>query len=167
MEIARIAFYKLRQVLGNRGLTLKLTVPMAKCYVFSIPLKGLEGQTLTENLSTKLEAFEMWVHKRNLNLSSTVRVSNTDILNRMGRNRDPMRNEKYRIFQLVMQGKIEGKGRPGRRKTSWLKNLREWYGRSTRFLFRAAASKVQIAMRIASAFDNEFLHPEEVDGRIS
>ena len=37
------------------------------------------------------------------------------------------RNGKYRLLQLVMEGKIEGKRRPGRTKTYWLKNLRDWY----------------------------------------
>jgi len=34
-----------------------------------------------------------------------------------------MRGEKYRILQLIMQGKIEGKRSVGRRRNSWLKNL--------------------------------------------
>ena len=36
------------------------------------------------------------------------------------------RGEKYRILQTIMQGKIQGKRSIGRRRNSWLKNLRDW-----------------------------------------
>jgi hypothetical protein len=61
-----------------------------------------------------------------------------------------MRHDKYRILQLVMQGKIEGKRGPGRRRTSWMKNLRDWFGQSSASLFRAATSKEQIALMVAN-----------------
>ncbi|VEN58388.1 unnamed protein product [Callosobruchus maculatus] len=36
-----------------------------------------------------------------------------------------MRNEhKYRILQNIVQGKVEGRRGPGRRRISWLANLR-------------------------------------------
>jgi hypothetical protein len=52
-----------------------------------------------------------------------------------------IRKGKYRLLQLVMEGKIEGRRRPGRKKTSWLKNLRDWYGQNSVSLFRSAAFK--------------------------
>ena len=99
-----------------------------------------------------------------LRISWTDRVSNVEVLNRMGKEMEVLyevkrrrleyfghiiRNEKYRLLQLVMEGKIEGKGRPGRKKTSWLKKLRDRYGVSSISFFRSAASKVRIAMMIA------------------
>ena len=60
-----------------------------------------------------------------------------------------MRNEKYDLLQLIIQGKIDGRRKPGRRKTSWLKNLRQWFNMSTRSLFRAAVNKVQLARMVA------------------
>ena len=56
-----------------------------------------------------------------------------------------MRNEKYHL--LHVQGKIEGWRAPGRRWTSWMKNLRWRCGKSTTTLFRAAVSKVQTAFK--------------------
>ena len=106
----------------------------------------------------------MWLYRRRLRISWTDRVSNVEVLNRMGKEMEVLyevkrrrleyfghiiRNGKYRLLQLVMEGKIEGKRRPGRRKTSWLKNLRDWYDFSSISLFRSAASKVRIAMMIA------------------
>ncbi|KMQ90631.1 endonuclease-reverse transcriptase [Lasius niger] len=55
------------------------------------------------------------------------------------------RGEKYRFLQLIMQRKIEG-----RRRTSCLKNLRDWYLKSTRLLLRAAVNKVKIAIMVAN-----------------
>ena len=59
-------------------------------------------------------------------------------------------HEKYCLLQLIMEGKIKERRRWGRRKTSWLKNLRDWFGLNSTFLFRAAVSKVRIAMMIAN-----------------
>ena len=165
IETARSAFCRMRPVLSNRYINLKIRIRMAQCYVFSVLLYGLEGWTLTKVLSNKLEAFELWVYRRILRISWRERVRNTEVLERIGKQTEilhkikvrklqyfahVMRNGKYRILQLVMQGKIEGRRKPGRRKTSWIKNLREWYGSSTSELFRAAVSKVQIAMMIAN-----------------
>lgn len=45
---------------------------------------------------------------------------------------DVMRHpEKNFILQLVIQVKIVERRGPGRIRTSWLKNMRQWYGKST------------------------------------
>ena len=61
---------------------------------------------------------------------------------------DVFQNEKYRLLELVIEGKIEGRCRPGRRDTSCLKNLQNWYGTDYVSLFRLAISKIQIALTI-------------------
>ena len=107
----------------------------------------------------------MWVYRRMLKISWTDRVRNTDVLTRMKKEVEVlyeikrrkldyfghvMRNEKYRLLQLVMEGKIEGKRGQGRRKTSWLKNLRDWFDVDSLGLFRAAVDKVKICQMIAN-----------------
>ena len=107
----------------------------------------------------------MWVYRRMLKISWTDRVRNTDVLARMKKEVEVLyeikrrkldyfghviRNEKYRLLQLVMEGKIEGKRKQGRRKTSWLKNLRDWFGVDSLSLFRAAVSKVKICQMKAN-----------------
>ena len=102
----------------------------------------------------------MLMYRRMLRIPWTARVSNVEVLDLMGKELEVIyeikrrrleyfghiiRNGKYRLLQLVMEGKIEGRRRSGRRKTSWLKNLRDWYGQSSVSLFRSAASKVRIA----------------------
>ena len=66
-------------------------------------------------------------------ISRTDRVSNVEVLNRMGKKMEVLyevkrrrleydgniiRNGKYRLLQLVMERKIKGRRSPGRRKTS-------------------------------------------------
>ncbi|XP_039276046.1 uncharacterized protein LOC111043960 [Nilaparvata lugens] len=61
-----------------------------------------------------------------------------------------MRGPKYMILHLIIQGKIVGKRSVGRRRMSWLRNLREAFNCTTNDLFRAAVNKVKIAMMIAN-----------------
>lgn len=165
IEQARGVFEKMRKLLCRRNLSLKTRTRIIRCYVFPVLLYGHEGWTLTKALEKKLTSFEMWLYRRMLRIPWTAHVSNNEVLDRMGKEVEVLydvkrrrleyfghvlRNEKYRLLQLVMEGKIEGRRRPGRRKTSWLKNLRDWYGTDSVSLFRSAVSKVQIALMIAN-----------------
>lgn len=115
----------------------------ARCYVWSVLLYGVETWTLNTKTINKLEAFEMWTYRRILKVPWTERVSNNDILRRMGKDREMLltikrrktaylghliRNPKYQLLQLVVEGKIEGKRGVGRKQMSWLRNIREWTG---------------------------------------
>ena len=138
---------------------------MVPCYVFPVMLYGMEGWTLTQRLEEKIEAFEMWVYRRLLRISWRDRVRNEDVLARLHTDKTlltaiktrkleyfahVMRNKKYHLLHLIIQGKIEGRRSAGRRRTSWLANLRKWYQMNTHTLFRAAASKVKTVMMIAN-----------------
>ncbi|CAH2232884.1 jg1204 [Pararge aegeria aegeria] len=73
----------------------------------------------------------MWCYRRMLRISWTQKVSNVRVLQRVARSRELLRiikkrNERYQLLQLIMMGKVEGKRRVGRRKKSWLRNIREW-----------------------------------------
>jgi len=39
-----------------------------------------------------------------------------------------MRNTKYQFLHLLIEGKIEGRRGIGRKKMSWLRNIRQWTG---------------------------------------
>jgi len=59
------------------------------------------------------------------------RVTNEAVLQRMSNKAkleyfaQVMRNPKYELLHNIIQGKVEGKRGPGRRRTAWLKNLRQ------------------------------------------
>mgnify|MGYP005987598195 CR=1 FL=1 len=57
--------------------------------------------------------------------------------------------------EMVAQSKAESsntsnKQSPSTRKTSWLKNLRDWYGVDMNTLFRIAVNKIKIAMMLTN-----------------
>lgn len=136
-----------------------------RCYIFSVLLYGVETWTLTQSTSKKLEAFEMWCYRRMLKIPWIDKIRNEEVLERLKKEREVlatvkkrkleyfghvMRGEKYEIIKLILQGQIEGRRNAGRRRHSWLKNLRDWFNCPTTSLFRAAASKVKIAIMIAN-----------------
>jgi hypothetical protein len=165
IEQARGVFIKMQDILTNKDLSLDLKMRIVRCYVFPVLLYGMEAWTLTNATERRLQAFELWVYRKILKIHWTDRVQNEVVLRRMKKGLELldniktrklqyfghiMRGEKYRLLQLIIQGKIKGRRGPGRRRISWLRNLRQWYGRSTTSLFRAAVNKVEIALMIAN-----------------
>lgn len=83
----------------------------------------------------------MWCYRRMLKIRWIHRVTNKEVLRRAGKSRELMatmkrrktaylghvlRHERYQLLQVVMMGKVEGKRAVGRRRTSWLSNIRKW-----------------------------------------
>ncbi|XP_045485783.1 uncharacterized protein LOC123689499 [Pieris rapae] len=85
----------------------------------------------------------MWCYRRMLRISWIQKVTNEEVLRRVVMGKKLMRNikqrkvaylghvlrhDRYHLLQLIIMGKIQGKRRVGRRKKSWLRNVREWTG---------------------------------------
>uniref|UniRef100_A0A8D8XQX4 Endonuclease-reverse transcriptase n=1 Tax=Cacopsylla melanoneura TaxID=428564 RepID=A0A8D8XQX4_9HEMI len=165
IEKARATFINMRQLFCNRGINIPLKARLVRCYIFSVLLYGVESWTLTETLMKKLEAFEMWVYRRILRISWVDKVSNERVIQRMNKEKEIVntiktrklqylghisRNpERYKIPLLLLKGKVEGRRGRGRKRTSWLQNLRQWYGKNNSFLFMAATNKAEIANLIS------------------
>ncbi|XP_045537894.1 uncharacterized protein LOC123721881 [Papilio machaon] len=108
----------------------------------------------------------MWCYRRMLRISWIQKVSNVRVLQRVGKNREllqtikqrkvaylghVLRHEKYHLLQLITMGKIAGKRRVGRRKKSWLRNIREWTNiASVEDLFRLAQDRKNFAKLTAN-----------------
>lgn len=68
-----------------------------------------------------------------------------------------MRNEsRFHLLQAILQGKVFGRKGVGRRRISWLKNLRNWFAMNPTQLFRAAVNKVMIVMMPTSGTDRNY-----------
>lgn len=162
---ARRVFNKMRGVFCTKELSLHLKIRLLRCYVFSVLFYGMEAWTLKKNMTDRMEAFELWAYRRILKISWVQKVTNDEVMRRMKKEREiintmkirklqylghVMRGERYRFLQEIMQGKIQGQRSQGRRRISWLNNLRKWFNCSSTDLFRAAISKVRIAMMIAN-----------------
>jgi len=171
IEQARSAFIRMKKVLCSRNIHLNLRVRLARCFVFSVLLYGVEAATISATSMKRLEAFELWVYRRMLKISWTDRISNETVLNRMRKEKEIaktvksrklsyfghiMRNmNKYRILHNILQGTIaRGRRPPGRRQMSWMKNLRQWYGQTNAQLFRSAVDRVKVKNMIANMMAN-------------
>jgi len=96
---------KFKIVLTNTDFDLGLIIRFVKCYVWTVLLYGMDGWPLKVSTMKKLEAFEMCVYRRVLRIPWT-----------------------YQFLQLIIEGKIKGKRGIGRKKMSWLRNVRQWTG---------------------------------------
>nr|CAH7756553.1 unnamed protein product [Callosobruchus chinensis] len=145
IEQARATFLKLKKILTNRNLHFKLRYRMVKCYVWSVLLYGAEAWTLKAAAINRIEAFEMWTLRWMLKISWTEHVRNDDVLRMAGLEdrelfehikkrkisylRHIIRGEQYEFQRLILQGKIKsGRRGIGRKKLSWLRNVRQWTG---------------------------------------
>lgn len=165
IEKARNVFIKMKQLLCNRQLDLDIRWRMVQCYVLPVLLYGAETWTLKIKMMNRLESFEMWMFRRMLRIPWTARVTNDEVLRRMARERQLlrtikhrkteyfghiMRNSKYRVLQLIMMGRIEGKRRIGRRNMSWFRNLRNWTGLGVQELFNVARDRGKFSEVVAN-----------------
>ncbi|CAH2242185.1 jg22897 [Pararge aegeria aegeria] len=62
-----------------------------------------------------------------------------------------LRHERYALLQLIMMGKVAGRRGVGRRKKSWLRNIREWTGIASAELFRLAKNRQEFTKLTAKS----------------
>jgi hypothetical protein len=122
--------------LENLGLNLGLI--LKKCYILSIGLYGTETWTLRKIDQEYFESYEMWCWRRMEKISWTDRVRNEEVLHRVKEERNIVHTIKRRkanwighilsrncLLKLVIDGKLEGKRRRGRRGNSCWMTLRK------------------------------------------
>ena len=82
--------------------------------------------------------------KKQKELMPTIKERKTQYLGHI------MRGQRYQILQLIIQGKIQGKRSVGRRKNSWLKDIRRWHHCTSEEAFHTAKSRTELAMWTAN-----------------
>ena len=112
----------------SRNLSLKLKIRMVRCYILSVLLYGIKARTMTEALMKRLKSFEMWIYRRILRISWIEHTTNEEVLRRMDKTKEVtftvkrrkmeylghMRNNKYRLLQLICKGRLTvGEDREG------------------------------------------------------
>ena len=107
-----------------------------QCYVIPILTYGSECWTISPNMERKLEATEMWFHRRMLHISWKDHVTNDEVLRR-GRTERKLMNRiragqmsflvhimrKHGLENIVVTGKIEGERSRGRPRLNFMKSL--------------------------------------------
>ena len=88
-------------------------------------LYGSEAWTLTATEKARVEAFEMWCYRRMMKIKWIERVSNQEVLRRVGEKRSLLRTLRRRrdnlvghimrhdgLMKTIVEGQVEGKVRP-------------------------------------------------------
>ena len=88
-------------------------------------------------------AFELWVYRRMLKISWIEKITNKGILSRMKRRQNLFTiiqtgklkyfghiNRHSSMHTTLLIGRVHGKWRRRRRRTSWPSNIKEWTGKS-------------------------------------
>ena len=98
---------------------------MVRYYILPVLLYGIEAWTMIEALMRRLKSFEMWIYRRILRISWIEHTTNEGVLRRMGKTKEVtftvkrrkieylghiMRNNKYRLLQLFLQGQVDRRG---------------------------------------------------------
>lgn len=165
IEIARTGFVNMRKFLCHPNLNTKVRLRTLKCYVWSLLLYGCETWTLKKEDLKRLQAFEMWLYRRMLRISWTSRTTNMEVLGKM--NTQPllvqtikmrktaylghlMRHTEYEQLQLILEGKIDGRRGLGRKKKSWLRNIRDWTNTNGNDLIHVAQNRDEFAVMVAN-----------------
>ena len=133
IHIAKSNFSTLKGILTNSKISLKTKINLIRTYVWSSMLYGAESWTITKDMEAKINAAEMWFYRRMLKVSWTQRITNEEILNRVGnpvRLLDVIRGRQLKFLghvlradgveKLALTGKIEEKRDRGRQRTKYL-----------------------------------------------
>lgn len=166
IAMAKTNFLRMKSFLCNHHLNLEVRQKMVKCYIWSVLLYGMEAWTLKISTTNRIEALEMWIHRRMLKIPWTAHITNEVVLRKANKERELfrtikrgkisylghiLRGDRYCILQLILKGKIEGRRGVGRKQMSWLRNIRDWTEiRSAGQLFHMAKDREAFAMMIAN-----------------
>ena len=139
--IAKNAFSSMKNLLTNNRISMTTRVRALKTYVWSTLMYGSESWTLNREMKSKLKAVEMWFYRRMLRVSWRDRVTNEEILVRVGQCRSllgeirkrqmdflghVLRREK--IEHLCLTGMFEGRRARGRPRVKYLDTIIEDMG---------------------------------------
>ena len=152
--IAWTTFTNMRTLLSCRGINLKTRLRALKFCIWPTLFYGAETWTITKSLLSRLDASEMWVYRRVLRISWTEKITNEDVLRRMGTGRKIVRKFKTMKLQYLghiirhntsqiqlIEGKIEGRRSRGWPRNTWTTDITTTNGMKYYQLNRAAEDR--------------------------
>ena len=133
---ARKAFVKKRTLMTS-NIDLDIRKSFLKVFVRSVALYGSETWTISGAERKRIEAFEMWCYRRMLKVRWVDRITNEEVLYRVGEKRSLWRNLTKRrdrlighilrhegLVKLVLEGSVGGKNGRGRPRHEYDKQIR-------------------------------------------
>ena len=136
--LAKNAFNKIRNLVTNSKISMEIRKRFIKYYVWSVLLYGCETWTMSTTDEKKMEAVEMWCHRRMLKLSWTERKTNEEVLQMASADRNiiaTIRSRQMKFLGHVMRrgeledlsitGKLDGKRPKGRPRFMFMEKLKK------------------------------------------
>ena len=136
--IAKNAFNSMRTLLTNSNIGIQTRLRALKTYIWSTLTYGSETWTISKIMKNKINAAELWFYRRMLRISWTDRVTNEEVLRRVGQQRTLIRVIRKRqmeflghiirrekIEHLCLTGMIEGRRSRGRQRKKYLDSILE------------------------------------------
>ena len=139
---AKRAFTKMKNILTNKNISLQIRKRGIKTFVWSIMTYGSEAWTISQTMTKRIEAFEMWCWRRMQKIAWIEKKSNEQVLQSINSERELIKIIRTRqmrflghvmrrgeIEHLSLTGKIEGKRAWGKTE----RHLYEEFGKLSRW----------------------------------
>ena len=142
LAVARNITSQLLGLWKAKEISLQLKKQLVRSLVWSVALYGSESWTLKEDDKKKITSFELWVWRRILRISWKDKKTNAWVRQTVGVTEDEgllaqLKERKLAMYGhwkrrpdsivlATIEGEVEGKARPGRRKTAWMDNIKMW-----------------------------------------
>ena len=136
IAMAKEGFNRKRRLLCG-PLEKELRKRLVKCYIWSVLLYGAETWSLRKEEIKRIEAMEMWLWRRMEGVRWEDRVTNEEVLKRVGEKRQVIREIKKRkanwlghvmrrdcLLRDAIEGTVEGKRMRGRRRVQLMDDVR-------------------------------------------
>ena len=138
---AKSTFINMSDILLSKDISLKLRLKIINLYIYPIVLYGDETWTIYTDTINRIEAFEMWIFRKLARVSYKDRITNVEVLRRLGVKRELMskiKKDKLTYFghvirhesiqKTVLTGKAEGRRGRGRPRRKWTDDIKDWTG---------------------------------------
>ena len=156
IAIAKKRMIDLQVIWNDTNLSIQLKMKLIKTLVWSALVYGTESWTLFKADVNRIMAAEMWFWRRMFNINWKQKRTNASVLLELGTERQVLgkvislkmgyyghtvRGSGSPLALDIIEGKVEGKRKPGRQKKKWFDNIKEWTGLSYVQAKRAAQDR--------------------------
>ena len=153
-NLAKAKFSEMSKIFTSKRLKLKTKLNILNSYIFSIFTYGSEAWTLSKVLEDKIEATEMWCLRKISNVQWKDRVTNEEVLRRLGTERKLLEKIKKRktryyghikrknnILTTAVEGRVNGRRPRGRPRNTWFKDIKVWTNQTAYECTKKAADR--------------------------
>ena len=134
-------FTKMKSILTNKKLAFQVRERVIQCYILPVLMYGCEAWTINKDMEKRIDALEMWLHRRLMKIPWTEKRANESILNELGKKltlKSKIRKQQANFFghamrrqgleNLITTARVLGKRSRGRPREKILDGVRKWAG---------------------------------------